>query len=780
MTNEEALPAYLRELDKAQRDAVLYTDGPALVIAGAGSGKTRVLVAKLLYLMELGYAPSSLMALTFTNKAAREMRDRMYIYVGRLAYQIPMGTFHSIFARLLRTYRTEIGFQENFTIYDVSDSKSLLKKIIKRMDLDDKTYRPNVVANRISNAKNRLISPQAYQSDRDFFTYDNQLHIPRTGEIYQRYQQELCESNAMDFDDLLFYTNVLLRDHKEVLHEIQSRISFLLIDEYQDTNFAQYMISRQLMQNHGKIFVVGDDAQSIYSFRGANINNILSFQNTFAGTKLFKLEQNYRSTQTIVQAANALIAHNEAQIPKEVYSENEQGSRIELHECLTADDEAVWAADTIKQAIRNGQREYSDCAILYRTNAQSRIIEQAFRSARIPFRIYGGHAFFDYKEIKDVIAYLKLTVNPIDNEAFLRVVNYPKRGLGDVTLNKLRDTAATSGISLYEQTAPERIDEVPVNKSTAQKLLAFHDLIQSFTDKLHNEELPFNELTKSIISGSGVQAEIMSDGTIEGLKSQENFKELLSSIDEYQTKLMESDVTPTLPLYLSEVSLMTDQDTGGENDNVVTLMTVHAAKGLEFDEILILGLEEQLFPSMMCSTAAEIEEERRLLYVAITRARKSCHIGYAMQRYRNGSLEFMRPSRFLRELPPALLEHSNTPGVDPYGTLRGSPHGRKHGDKLPMDFPNAPSDNYLPDSRPRRSFIGKAVHLGTRRADEQLTSHQSIGHLQVGDTVVHAKFGIGIINGLEGDGENARATVQFNNEFGIKKMMLKFAKLQKL
>lgn len=776
-------PSYIEELDEAQKEAVLYDGGPALVIAGAGSGKTRVLVAKVLHLIDLGYAPSQIMALTFTNKAAREMRARIYTHAGAAARQVMMGTFHSVFSRILRTYADRLGYQASFSIYDTTDSKNLVKAIIKRLELDDKTYKPNVVANRISNAKNRLLSPQAYLSNKEISIYNTQSHVPRIGEIYVIYQEELKKNNAMDFDDLLFQTNILLRDHPDVSQEVKRHTGYLLIDEYQDTNFAQYMIARQIMGETGNIFVVGDDAQSIYSFRGANISNILTFQQTFKGTKLFKLEQNYRSTQTIVQVANSLISHNEAQIPKEIYSENETGELIQIHEALTADAEAEWAADCIKREAGKGL-PFSECTVLYRTNAQSRIIEQEFRRMRIPFRIYGGHAFFDYKEIKDVIAYLKLAVNPSDNEAYSRVINYPRRGIGDVTINRLKETATNQNRSLYEQTSPENISQVPVNASTAKKLTAFHELIKNFVDKA-SEEISFSEIARNIISESGVAADILGDNTPEGLKRQENFKELFNSIDEYQIKVTENEQAPSLQNYLSEVALMTDQDTQqADQKDVVTLMTIHSAKGLEFDHVYILGLEEQLFPSALCTTASELEEERRLFYVAITRARKKCRICYARQRYRNGSLEIMRPSRFLGELSPTLIERTRDSMIDPYGTMRGSPHSRKHGDFLPTDFPQAASDKYLqnfdkksPSKSPGRS--GQKIHVGTRSEHDTLRSYDSIGSLNVGDTVMHNKFGIGTINALEGEGDNARATVNFN-EYGIKKMMLKFAKLSKL
>lgn len=777
-------PSYIQELDEAQKKAVLYTDGPALTIAGAGSGKTRVLVSKILYLMDCGIEPHQIMALTFTNKAAREMKERIHLYAGARARGLMMGTFHSIFARVLRTYADKIGFTNTFTIYNTSDSKSTLKKIIKEMNLDDKIYKPNVIGNRISNAKNRLITPSQYKSNKDIAKADAYAYIPLTGEIYSKYQTALKESNVMDFDDLLFYMNFLLRDHEEVKTDIQKRIGYLLIDEYQDTNFAQYMIARQLMSHSGNIFVVGDDAQSIYSFRGANINNILSFQETFKGSKLFKLEKNYRSTKTIVDAANCLIKHNENQIDKNTFSDNDQGERIEIHEATSGDDEAKWVAEEIKRHTARGG-SYGNCAILYRTNAQSRILEQEMRKQRIPFVIYGGHAFFDHKEVKDVIAYLKLTINPTDNESFLRVVNYPKRGIGETTMQKLRDEAVLNNLSLYEQTKAQNLEKITtLSAATKKKLSLFHQMIESFID-LVNSDLPFEQCAKKIIQDSGIYADLITDTTPEGARKIDNFKELLNSIDEYNTKITENNENASLPDYLEEVSLMTDQDEQKDNaaQEVVTLMTVHAAKGLEFDFVAILGLEEQLFPSAMCSTQSELEEERRLFYVAITRAKEKCVIGHARQRYRNGSSEIMKPSRFLKELPEAYLVRTTSDFVDPYAVFRGSPHGRKHGDRLPEDFPSAPSDNYLPSSNnSKRKPITptrKTTYIGTRMHDEVLPQHSSIGNLHVGDSVIHSKFGIGIINGLEGEGDNARVTVNFD-ECGLKKMVIKFAKLSKL
>lgn len=761
---------YLAELDEAQRAAVLYNDGPALVVAGAGSGKTRVLVYKLLHLIHCGYAPYSLMALTFTNKAAREMRSRMLELVGRQAYSIKMGTFHSIFSRILREHATLLGYTPDFTIYDSNDSKARVRNIIKLLALDDKIYKPSLIASRISNAKNQLKTPEAYKGDPDLQEADRRANIPRTAEIYARYALELRQSNAMDFDDLLMQTNILFRDHREVLQLWQERIDYLLIDEYQDTNFAQYMIALQLMRDKGKIFVVGDDAQSIYSFRGANIRNILTFEKVFAGAKLFKLEQNYRSSQTIVEVARHLIAHNREQIHKEVYSLGEKGDKIELYKALSAEEEANWVASSIQSQRRQMGDEYKHFAVLYRTNQQSRLLEQRLRAMNIPFRIWGGRSFFDHKEIQDAVAYLRLMVNEQDDTALLRIINYPKRGIGDTTIGKLRDQALKHNTTISEVLKSPQSYGVDANKGTLAKLADFDALLSKMRDKCH-EEADFYTLCEWLINTSGIPRELLLDNSPEGKGRRDNLQELLNSLDEYARNASEDGRDASLSEYLQEITLFTDQDKQEEqDDNRVTLMTIHASKGLEFPHIFITGLEEQLFPSMMSLEPHEMEEERRLFYVAITRAERTCHISYAGERFRNGRTEVARPSRFLRELPEHLLhQHS---GLGSFGSGYGASRTPLGGGELPKHFkPEA----YAPQASKRR------VHIARRELIDGVAKpevrHQSVGNLRIGSRVSHARFGQGEVLILEGKDKDVKATVRFDDG-DEKKLLLRYANLQ--
>lgn len=760
---------YLSELNDAQRAAVTYNDGPALVIAGAGSGKTRVLVYKLLYLIDSGYHPMGLMALTFTNKAAREMRERISQRAGAAARHIRMGTFHSVFLRILRQHAALLGFTPDFSIYNTSDSRSRIKAIIKQLGLDEKVYKPNIVHGRISSAKNRLITAESYSSYKELLTYDAKSSIPRVAEIYSQYQRELKQSNAMDFDDLLLQINILFREWPDVLREWQQRIDYLLIDEYQDTNFAQYMVARQLMQDKGKIFVVGDDAQSIYSFRGANLENILSFEKTFRGARTFKLERNYRSTQTIVAAAGHIIAQNEYQIPKSVFSEEEQGEPIQIHEALTGDLEALWAGEEIRQLVRSGE-PYSSTAILYRTNAQSRTLEQAFRRLGIPFRIYGGRSFFDHKEIMDVIAYCRLIINEQDEEALLRIINYPKRSIGDTTVLRLRETAQRHAVPLNRVLHEPITYGVPINKPTAGRVQAFAQLIDELRE-YNRSEGDLYAIVERIIRQTGLLADLQSDSTGEGKARLENIKELLGGIDEYVRTSLEADVQPTLASYLSEVALMTDQDTAGDDDDAVTLMTIHASKGLEFPHVFILGLEEDLFPSMMSNVGRELEEERRLFYVALTRAERSCHIGYARERFRNGRTEYCRPSRFLKELPPALVRMDGAEGLG-----RGSSYSssRSTGAALPSDFSSTPIFEDSPSRPSRRVLVGRR-----ELSEPEAQSVERIGALTLGARVLHKRFGQGEIIALEGSGEDAKASVRFDAG-DTKKLLLRFAQLELL
>lgn len=765
---------YLSELNEAQRAAVVYNDGPALVIAGAGSGKTRVLVYKLLYLLDSGYHPAGLMALTFTNKAAREMQARISQHVGSVARQIHMGTFHSIFGKILRQHAQLLGYTPDFSIYNTNDSRSRIKAIIKQLGLDDKTYKPNVVHNRISSAKNRLITASAYASYSDFIKYDAKSGLPKLYEIYLHYESELKRANAMDFDDLLLQINILFRQHPDVLKLWQERIDYLLIDEYQDTNFAQYMIARQLMQDKGAIFVVGDDAQSIYSFRGANLDNILSFEKTFPTARTFKLERNYRSTQTIVKAAGQIIANNEYQIPKEVFSEESIGEPITVHEALTGDLEALWVADEVQRLHHQGNA-YSSVAVLYRTNAQSRTLEQVFRRVGLPFRIYGGRSFFDHKEIMDVIAYFRVLVNELDEEALLRIINYPKRSIGDTTIQRVRQAASQQGLPVMHILRDPLGYGVEVNKPTAARLQAFAALLDDLRT-YNQQEGDLYAIAERVVNETGILTDLKSDTTSEGKARVENIQELLGGIDEYIHAALEVGQAPTLGVYLSEIALMTDQDKEGEEGDSITLMTVHSAKGLEFPHVFIVGLEEDLFPSMMSNVGKELEEERRLFYVALTRAEKTCHIGYARERFRNGRTEFSRPSRFVRELPKELVTFDS--GLSSHTSPWDRPKAvRPTGGDLPTDFSDRPvfhATPSVPSTPSRRVFIERR-----EAGDVPEEKHTHIGALAVGGRVLHKRFGAGVINELEGRGDNAKATVTFDTG-ETKKLLLRFAQLEVL
>ena len=765
---------YLSELNEAQRAAVVYNNGPALVIAGAGSGKTRVLVYKLLYLLDSGYHPAGLMALTFTNKAAREMQARISQHVGSVARQIHMGTFHSIFGKILRQHAQLLGYTSDFSIYNTNDSRSRIKAIIKQLGLDDKTYKPNVVHNRISSAKNRLITASAYASYSDFIKYDAKSGLPKLYEVYLHYESELKRANAMDFDDLLLQINILFRQHPDVLKLWQERIDYLLIDEYQDTNFAQYMIARQLMQDKGAIFVVGDDAQSIYSFRGANLDNILSFEKTFPTARTFKLERNYRSTQTIVKAAGQIIANNEYQIPKEVFSEESVGEPITVHEALTGDLEALWVADEVQRLHRNGDN-YSSVAVLYRTNAQSRTLEQVFRRVGLPFRIYGGRSFFDHKEIMDVIAYFRVLVNELDEEALLRIINYPKRSIGDTTIQRVRQAASQQGLPVMHILRDPLGYGVEVNKPTAARLQAFAALLDDLRT-YNQQEGDLYAIAERVINETGILTDLKSDTTSEGKARIENIQELLGGIDEYIHAALEVGQAPTLGVYLSEIALMTDQDKEGEEGDSITLMTVHSAKGLEFPHVFIVGMEEDLFPSMMSNVGKELEEERRLFYVALTRAEKTCHIGYARERFRNGRTEFSRPSRFVRELPKELVTFDS--GLSSHASPWDRPKAvRPTGGNLPTDFSDRPVFHATPSAP---STPSRRVFIERREAgDAPEEKHTHIGALAVGGRVLHKRFGAGVINELEGRGDNAKATVTFDTG-ETKKLLLRFAQLEVL
>ena len=672
----------LKDLNEAQRAAVEYIDGPSLVIAGAGSGKTRVLTYKIAYLLSQGMKPWSIMALTFTNKAAREMKERIGKLVGNdLAQHLYMGTFHSIFSRILRAEAEHIGFNNNFTIYDESDSRSLIKAIVKEMGLDDKKYKPAAVHAKISMAKNNLMSAAAYESDAAIFEQNKRAQMPEVGKIFVAYVQRCKQANAMDFDDLLTLTYQLFREHEDIRHKYAARFDYVLVDEYQDTNHVQMSIVMQLCQEKQRVCAVGDDSQSIYSFRGANIDNILNYQRQFQGTRLFKLEQNYRSTQTIVEAANSLIKHNRNQIPKDVFSENAKGEKIQYKPAYSDKEEAAIVAKDVKRIRRDDGCQYSDFAILYRTNAQSRSFEEEFRKQGIPYRIYGGLSFYQRKEIKDIIAYFRLVANPDDEEAIKRIINYPARGIGATTVLKIADCAHQNQVSFWEVIgAPERYG-LAVNKGTMNKLETFRLLISSFIERAQTTDV--YELGDAIIKESGISQDIMSGKDADDLARQENLEEFLSGMSAFVEERREEGRFDELFLqdYLQDVALLTDADSDGDKDEPrVSLMTVHAAKGLEFPTVFVVGLEENIFPSpLSAASLRELEEERRLLYVAITRAEKHCILTNAKNRWRYGKMEFDNPSRFIDEIDGKLIDSLDEAGGSLFGSMSESRFGSRSG-----------------------------------------------------------------------------------------------------
>ena len=672
----------LKDLNEAQRAAVEYIDGPSLVIAGAGSGKTRVLTYKIAYLLSQGMNPWSIMALTFTNKAAREMKERIGKLVGNdLAQHLYMGTFHSIFSRILRAEAEHIGFNNNFTIYDESDSRSLIKAIVKEMGLDDKKYKPAAVHAKISMAKNNLMSAAAYESDAAIFEQNKRAQMPEIGKIFVAYVQRCKQANAMDFDDLLTLTYQLFREHEDIRHKYAARFDYVLVDEYQDTNHVQMSIVMQLCQEKQRVCAVGDDSQSIYSFRGANIDNILNYQRQFQGTRLFKLEQNYRSTQTIVEAANSLIKHNRNQIPKDVFSENAKGEKIQYKPAYSDKEEAAIVAKDVKRIRREDGCQYSDFAILYRTNAQSRSFEEEFRKQGIPYRIYGGLSFYQRKEIKDIIAYFRLVANPDDEEAIKRIINYPARGIGATTVLKIADCAHQNQVSFWEVIgAPEQYG-LAVNKGTMNKLETFRLLISSFIERAQTTDV--YELGDAIIKESGISQDIMSGKDADDLARQENLEEFLSGMSAFVEERREEGRFDELFLqdYLQDVALLTDADSDGDKDEPrVSLMTVHAAKGLEFPTVFVVGLEENIFPSpLSAASLRELEEERRLLYVAITRAEKHCILTNAKNRWRYGKMEFDNPSRFIDEIDGKLIDCQDEAAGSLFGSMSESRFGSRSG-----------------------------------------------------------------------------------------------------
>lgn len=771
---------YLDELNESQRAAVCYNEGASLVIAGAGSGKTRVLTYKIAYLLEQGYMPWSILALTFTNKAAREMKERIARLVGvERARRLWMGTFHSVFARILRTEAETIGFTSNFTIYDASDSKSLIRSILKEMGLDEKVYKPGTVQGRISDAKNRLVGPSAYAADAEAFRADSQAKMPALRDVYSRYWERCRQANAMDFDDLLFYTYRLFDNHPEVLRKYSEQFRYVLVDEYQDTNFAQHQIVLQLTREQDHVCVVGDDAQSIYSFRGANIDNILQFTKCYHDTKVFKLEQNYRSTQTLVGAANSLIDKNQEQIRKNVFSEKSKGEPIPVFAAYSDVEEGDIVANKIGEIRRKSGAAYSDVAVLYRTNAQSRIFEEAFRKRGYPYKIYGGLSFYQRKEVKDAIAYFRLTVNPNDEEALKRVINYPARGIGDTTVNKIVMAATKEAVSLWEVIGNPQERGLDVNKGTLNKLQAFHQLIASFQQMTETQDA--YGVGMEIVKQSGIIADVYQDRSPENLSRQENLEELLNGMHDF-CLMREEEGNPnrTLTDYLSEVALLTDQDTEGQEDvEKITLMTIHAAKGLEFKHVFVVGLEENLFPSSMCmESPRQLEEERRLFYVAITRAEEACYLSYARSRFRYGKTEFGTPSRFLRDiesrflvLPPELrTQMAGRPSTQTAYSFRNeTEHGRTY----------AAYGNFRPrQPRPAESVRTTTVKPNMKRVVEtaERTDRKTVETgLQIGQRIEHERFGIGEVLNVSGTGENVKATVRFQHA-GEKQLLLKFAR----
>lgn len=782
----------LEDLNDAQRKAVEYIDGPSLVIAGAGSGKTRVLTYKIAYLLQQGMKPWSIMALTFTNKAAKEMKERIAKLVGsQLAQYLYMGTFHSVFSRILRAEATHIGFNNNFTIYDESDSRSLLKTIIKDMGLDDKKYRPAAVHAKISMAKNHLMTAESYCADHVIYQRDQQAQMPSIGKIFQVYVQRCRQANAMDFDDLLVYTFQLFRDHDDVRKKYAERFDYFLVDEYQDTNFAQQAIVLQLCNEKQRVCAVGDDSQSIYSFRGANIDNILSFQKRFDGAKLFKLEQNYRSTQNIVNAANSLIKHNRNQIPKDVYSENDRGEKLIYKPAYSDKEEATIVSKEIKRIKRQDDCEYSDFAILYRTNAQSRSFEEELRKQGIPYRIYGGLSFYQRKEIKDIIAYFRLVANPDDEEAFKRIINYPTRGIGNTTVQKIADCAAENETSYWRVIcSPDKMG-LDVNKGTLGKIERFRLLIEKYIGMMNTTDV--YTFGSQLVQESGISEDIFASKDAEAVARQENLQEFLGSMEAFVSDREEIGEPVLVTDFLQDVALLSDLESKGDDTEArVSLMTIHSAKGLEFPTVFIVGLEENIFPNVMAAESVrELEEERRLLYVAITRAEKHCILTNAKNRFRYGRMEFDNPSRFIKEIDAALIDNQG----ESLGNFSGGYGRMMPWDEQPMSMRPTPSwsverpmerksvlDNHtsapvnLEPKLTEGNFKSlRAVNRAHEILGTQSSAPTSSTDLREGMKIEHQRFGIGEVVKVEGSGENTKATVNFVNA-GQKQLLLKFAK----
>ena len=782
---------YIKELNESQCAAVTYNDGPSLVIAGAGSGKTRVLTYKIAYLLENGYNPWNLLALTFTNKAAREMKERIARQVGaERARYLWMGTFHSIFSRILRAEAQYIGFTSQFTIYDTADSKSLLRSIIKEMGLDEKTYKPGTVQARISNAKNHLVTPTEYAANKEAYEGDMAVKMPAIRDIYTRYWERCRQAGAMDFDDLLVYTYILFRDYPEVLARYQDQFRYILVDEYQDTNYAQHSIVLQLTKENQHVCVVGDDAQSIYSFRGADIDNILYFTKTYPNTKVFKLEQNYRSTQTIVCAANSLIEKNERQIRKAVFSEKEKGEAIGVFQAYSDVEEGDIVANKVAELRREYHYEYADFAILYRTNAQSRIFEEALRKRSMPYKIYGGLSFYQRKEIKDVIAYFRLVVNPNDEEAFKRIINYPARGIGDTTVGKIISAATDHGVSLWSTLCEPLTYGLNINKGTHTKLQGFRALIEGFITGQADKNA--YEIGVDIIRQSGIMNDVCQDTSPENLSRKENIEELVNGMNDF-CALRQEEGNPNISLtdFLSEIALLTDQDSDKADDGEkITLMTVHSAKGLEFKNVFVVGLEENLFPSgMVGDSPRALEEERRLFYVAITRAEEHCYLSFAKTRFRYGKMEFGSPSRFLRDIDIHYLKMPHEAGIsrsvdEGAGRFRREIEGgftRSASPSRTTPFGSASSER---KERPKAQIIAPSVPRNLKKVSTVSGGSQamssgpvSVAGLQAGQRIEHERFGLGEVMKVEGTGDNAKATIHFKNA-GEKQLLLRFARFK--
>lgn len=770
--------SYLEHLNLQQKDAVSYTEGPSLVIAGAGSGKTRVLTYKIVHLLNKGYEPWRILALTFTNKAANEMRARIQELVGpRTASKLWMGTFHSIFAKILRVNAERIGYKSSFTIYDTADSKSLVKTIIKDMGLDEKIYKPSVILSSISAAKNALISPEKYVQMHDVMDADRQSRRPETYAIYRTYRDRCVTAGAMDFDDLLYYTNILMRDNPDVLHHYQEYFRYILVDEYQDTNFAQHVIVSQLCREHQMLCVVGDDAQSIYSFRGANISNILNLRNAYPGLKIFKLERNYRSTQNIVNAANSLIEKNIGQIRKNVYSENSVGQKIEVVESYSDFEESFLVANRISQIKMKTGDSYDEFAILYRTNAQSRILEESLRKRNIPYRIYGGLSFYQRKEIKDAVAYFRLAVNIDDDEALKRIINFPARGIGETTVAKITRRAIDTNCSMMQVILDPIGRGLEVNSGTLGKLKTFADMILRF-NRMNARGDNAEEIAGHIIKETRLLSMLLTDRTPESISKQENLSELLSGVKEFVDTQREQGIDDlSLGTYLGQISLATDQDSDTESEERVTLMTVHAAKGLEFNNIFIVGVEEELFPSAMSAgSALEIEEERRLLYVALTRARNFCMMSYASSRYRNGQTATCQPSRFLRDINPEYLKLMSGTTLDGrYGRPAFADYVSSYSGKKTMNPTPVPRSTTTNSTTYRRNLVSakEAAAAPPRKG----TVDPDI--LNIGMRIEHSRFGKGTITEIDRSHADVRIRVDFDNT-DTKVLLLKFAQFKVL